>query len=474
MSQPIIIQGGMGVAVSGWRLARAVAQLGQLGVVSGAILAVVFARRLQAGDASGQMRRAMEHFPLRGVAERVLENYFVSGGKAPAAPFAGTTMPTLRPGAGLVELMVAANFTEVFLAKEGHAGLVGINLLEKVQLPTLPSLYGAMLAGVDYVLMGAGIPRAIPGVLDRFARGEAANLKVDVEGARPARNSCPLSIRALSVTAPPPPLRRPQFLAIVSSATLAIDARPQIKRPRRRLRHRGPHRRRPQRPAPRSAALNARGEPVYGVRDQVDHARFRDGLPFWLAGGFGSRENWRRRAPRRRGHPGRHRLRLLRRVRPRPRAETRACQLSRTGGARVFTDPLASPTGFPFKVMQMEGTLSGADQYACRERICDLGYLRQAYRKPDGTLGYRCAAEPVADFVRKGGDPAATPGRKCLCNALVSTAAFGQVRADGAGEGALITAGDDVANLVRYLPPDRDSYSAADVVQYLLADAPPA
>ena len=167
MSQPIIIQGGMGVAVSGWRLARAVARLGQLGVVSGALLAVVFARRLQAGDAGGQMRSAMEHFPLPGVAERVLDNYYVPGGKAPDAPFASTAMPTLKPGAGFVELTVAANFAEVFLAKAGHAGPVGINLLEKIQLATLPSLYGAMLADVDYVLMGAGIPRAIPGALER-------------------------------------------------------------------------------------------------------------------------------------------------------------------------------------------------------------------------------------------------------------------------------------------------------------------
>jgi NAD(P)H-dependent flavin oxidoreductase YrpB (nitropropane dioxygenase family) len=57
---------------------------------------------------------------------------------------------------------ILANFVEVFLAKEDHAGVVGINLLTKVQMPNLPSLYGAMLAGVDYVIMGAGIPREIP------------------------------------------------------------------------------------------------------------------------------------------------------------------------------------------------------------------------------------------------------------------------------------------------------------------------
>jgi NAD(P)H-dependent flavin oxidoreductase YrpB (nitropropane dioxygenase family) len=139
----------MGVAVSGWKLARAVSTSGQLGVVSGTGLAIVFARHLQLGDATGRLRHALHHFPVPGVADRVLAQYFIPGGKAPAAPFKNAALPTLQPGAALVELTVAANFVEVFLAKEGHAGWVGINYLEKMQLPTLPSLYGAMLAGAD-------------------------------------------------------------------------------------------------------------------------------------------------------------------------------------------------------------------------------------------------------------------------------------------------------------------------------------
>ena len=65
MAHPVIIQGGMGVAVSGWRLARAVAQAGQLGVVSGTALASVFARQLQLGDPGGHLTRAAARFPLR-------------------------------------------------------------------------------------------------------------------------------------------------------------------------------------------------------------------------------------------------------------------------------------------------------------------------------------------------------------------------------------------------------------------------
>src|SRR6478735_5948030 len=98
MSHPVIIQGGMGVAVSNWRLARAVSRLGELGVVSGTLLAVILARRLQAGDLDGDMRRALEHFPLRDVAERVIAEHFVPGGKSPGMSFALSPLPALQLG----------------------------------------------------------------------------------------------------------------------------------------------------------------------------------------------------------------------------------------------------------------------------------------------------------------------------------------------------------------------------------------
>jgi nitronate monooxygenase len=180
---PCIIQGGMGVAVSGWPLSRAVSLQGHLGVVSGTALDAVLVRRLQLGDQGGHLRRAFERFPRQDIAERVWQLYFIEGGKRSDKSFKSKPMPGLRLHKALQELVVLANFCEVFLAKEGHGGPVGINLLEKVQLMTLPSLFGAMLAGVDYVLMGAGIPRAIPGALDRLAALEPAELAVDVAGA---------------------------------------------------------------------------------------------------------------------------------------------------------------------------------------------------------------------------------------------------------------------------------------------------
>ena len=77
---------------------------------------------------------------------------------------------------------------------------------------------------------------------------------------------------------------------------------------------------------------------------------------------------------------------------------------ARTARPTGLHRPGASPTGFPFKVLELPATLSEAEVYEQRTRVCDLGYLRQAYRTEDGTVGYRCAAEPVADYVAKGGD----------------------------------------------------------------------
>jgi nitronate monooxygenase len=470
MSHPTIVQGGMGVGVSDWRLARTVSQLGQLGVVSGALLAVVFLRRLQAGDPSGAMRHALEHFPVPSVAERVIEEYFVPGGKAPSEAFHLSALPALRPGPALVELIVTANFAEVFLAKEGHRGLVGINLLEKVQLTTLPSLFGAMLANVDYVLMGAGIPRAIPGVLDQFAAGTLAELRIDADGALPGEEFVStLDPRAFCGDRLPA-LKRPQFLAIVASATLAITlARKSTGQVNGFVIEgdvAGGHNAPPRGPL----QLTAEGEPIYGPRDVPDLEKFRAlGLPFWLAGAYARPE--RLAEATREGAAGIQvgtAFAFCDESGIEPGLKRQVCELVKMGHASVFTDPLASPTGFPFKVLQMPDTLSETASYEARERFCDLGYLRQSYRRPDGTLGHRCAAEPVADYVRKGGAAEDTAGRKCLCNGLMTNTGFGQIRSNGASELPLLTAGNDVAQLARFLKPGADSYTAADVVAYLL------
>ena len=468
MQFPTIIQGGMGVAVSNWQLARAVSRLGELGVISGTMLAVILARRLQEGDPEGDMRRALEHFPIPGVAERVLADHYLPGGRLPGTPFKLTPMTTLQPGPALTELTVAANFVEVYLAKQGHPGVVGINLLEKVQLATLPSLYGAMLADVDYVLMGAGIPRAIPGALDRFAAGEAAELKIDVTGAQSGEEFYTKFDPATLWRQPPSVLTRPKFLAIVSSATLALTL---AKKSNGRVdgfvvegEVAGGHNAPPRGPM----QLSPGGEPVYGPRDVPVLVKIRElGLPFWLAGSYARPEKLAEAL--RLGATGIQVgtvFAFCEESGVDPALKREAIRASRAGTARVFTDPAASPTGFPFKVVGLPGTLSEPEVYAARERNCDLGGLREVYRKADGSLGYRCPAEPVDAYVRKGGLAADTVGRKCLCNGLAATVGFGQAR-QGVAEPPLLTAGNEVSDLARLVPAGAEGYRAEDVVRYL-------
>jgi hypothetical protein len=130
---------------------------------------------------------------------------------------------------------------------------------------------------------------------------------------------------------------------------------------------------------------------------------------------------------------------------------------------------VASPTGFPFKVVQVEGTISEESTYQARTRICDLGYLRHAYKKENGDLGWRCPSEPIKDFLRKGGPIEETEGRKCVCNGLLANIDLGQSRKGGYEELPMLTSGDDVQNVARFLSKGGDSYHATDVLDYLLS-----
>src|SRR5690606_29574246 len=182
---PLVIQGGMGTGVSNWTLANAVSRIGQLGVVSGTVLDTILVRRLQDGDVGGHIRRAMEHFPMPEVSETVLRRYFLPDGRPAMQPYKLLPMYKQVVSTARQQMTMLANLVEGCLAKAGHCNPVGINRLTKVQMPRLASLYGAMLAGVDYVLMGAGIPRELPGVLDAFSERRAAYIKLDVEDMPP-------------------------------------------------------------------------------------------------------------------------------------------------------------------------------------------------------------------------------------------------------------------------------------------------
>ncbi|HWS37473.1 MAG TPA: nitronate monooxygenase [Actinoplanes sp.] len=463
---PWIIQGGMGVGVSGWRLARAVARTGQLGVVSGVALDVLLARRLQSGDPGGDVRRALDAFPDAAVADEIRERYFVEGGVAEGRAFRPVPRMGVLPRRTGQQLIVVANFVEVFLAKEGHGGPVGINFLEKIQLATPAAVYGAMLAGVDYVLMGAGLPTEIPALLDGLAGHRAVRIPVAVHGAKPGEEFHVGIDPAELFGAPGERLRRPKLLAIVSSATLAAYlARDVVTRPDGFVLETpvaGGHSARPR----GKLVLDDEGEPVYGPRDTIDVARVAAlGLPFWLAGGQSGPERVRdARAAGAAGVQVGTAFALCRESGVEDGLRRRLLAGAAGGDLVVHNDVRASPTGFPFKVADLSGTVADDTVYGARPRMCDLSYLRTPYRRPDGAVGYRCPAEPVDEYVRKGGTVEDTVGSRCLCNGLVATIGVGQRRPGDYTEPPLVTLGQDVSFL-KDLPAD---FTAADVVGLLL------
>jgi NAD(P)H-dependent flavin oxidoreductase YrpB (nitropropane dioxygenase family) len=465
---PHVIQGGMGMGVSGNRLARTVAMCGGLGVVSGVATDTLLARRLQDGDPTGDLRRALAAHPDQELVAATITKFFRPEGRC-GAPY----RPMLRLDVGqrraAVQLVALGAFVEVWLAKEGHSGPIGINLLEKIQTHLPATLAGAMLAGVDVVLVGAGIPANLPRLINGLAKWEPVSYPIDVaeapEGAEFFVNLDPAEV----LGRPTPQLHRPAFLAIVASHVLAqYLARDPLTRPDGFVVE-GPVAGGHNAPPRGKLTLDDDGDPIYGAADDANIDRLLAlNLPFWLAGGYGtparvdealelgaagvqvgtvfalSHES---------GFRGDVRLALRGRL--------------ADGVLRVRTDPAASPTGFPFKVAQLPGTIGETETYNKRVRECDMGYLREAYVRENGNLSYRCPAEPVDAYLRKGGKEADTVGSKCLCNGLAADIGLAQVQGEGMLEAPLVTLGADLQGASLLLAEHPEGWSAVDVVNWL-------
>lgn len=449
VERPRIIQGDLNAMVATWPLARAVAGTGQLGVVSGTLLPVITARRLQLGDPGGYLRRAFDHFPFAEVARRVWEDFFVPGGKAAEAPFAPPLQPSLEPGPALTELAVLAGFAEVFLAREGHSVPVAIHFAERARLPLLPTLYGALLAQVGGVMVAGEDADVAAGVV-RLCEGNEAGVRVRLAGL-PSESGpeCCFNPRVLASDAPSG-LPQPQVLLVGDPAELL------------------------------AAQVQAAGGPVAGVvlrqatgqslppEEELSRLRALE-LPFWVgglpataaslaavlaAGGAGLvvstpfhyceeselADDWK----------------------------VEVFERSRQAPARLAVEFTPAPVGHRVPIARIEGSAIDEQEFARRERFCDVGFFRQLYRREDGSVGYRCPGETVACHLAKGGDPEAAAAQHCFCNGMLAALGLGQVRPGVGVERPLLPAGEDLRGLARFCPPDARSFTAADVVQQLL------
>jgi NAD(P)H-dependent flavin oxidoreductase YrpB (nitropropane dioxygenase family) len=474
-SLPRVIQGGMGFAVSSYRLASEVSRAGQLGVVSGTGLDVVLARRLQDGDRGGAIRRALAAFPIPAMAARIKDRYFLPEGRAEGAEYAPIPRLAIQQSELAQELSIVGNFVEVWLAKEGHDGLVGVNYLEKLQMATPTATYGAMLAGVDYVLMGAGIPRNIPSLLNDLAEHKDVAFPIDVVGAAPGAFTVKLSPKDL-VGSAFARLKRPKFLAIVSAHILATYlARDEHARPDGFVVE-GPTAGGHNAPPRGKLVLDETGQPVFGPRDDADISEVAAcGLPFWLAGGLGTPEGLMdSEAQGAAGVQVGTLFALSEDSGLDPEIRDTLVAEAREGTLKVRTDRLASPTGFPFKVALVEGSQSDPEVLAARPRLCDIGFLVTAYQVREGKAGYRCPAEPVKIFESKGGNPEETAGRVCLCNALTANVGLPQHREDGYTEKALVTLGTDLEGCHRLSKLYPAGWSARQALDWIIGALPSA
>jgi NAD(P)H-dependent flavin oxidoreductase YrpB (nitropropane dioxygenase family) len=280
----------MGVAVSHWRLAQTVARSGGIGVISGVGPDLLVARMLQDGDPGGHVRRVLAGYPDQDLVDKTMSRFYRDGGREPGVAYRPIPKLDLNQKMDAVRLTALGTFVQVALAKEGHDGVVGMNLLEKVQIWTPAALLGAMLADVDVLLVGAGVPSHLPRLLDGLARLDPITLPIDVTGAR-ADDSFTITLDPRDVVPGlSEPLKRPAFLAIISAHVLAAYlARSEETRPDGFViegptagGHNAP---------PRRLEIDETGQVVYGPRDVVDLDKVAaTGLPYWLAGGYGTPE----------------------------------------------------------------------------------------------------------------------------------------------------------------------------------------
>lgn len=472
-SLPAIIQGGMGIGVSTWHLARRVAERGEIGVISGTAIDSVVVRELQDGDPHNR-RRVLERYPDDEIVTHLLDRFYRPEGRDENEPYDLLPIHRFNPMTRSQRILAAATFAEVELAKDGHDGLVGMNLMAKLKRYSLPAIYGAMLADVDFIFIGAGIPLEEAKQIPKLAAGAPGSLRLDVNTSQldNSEQSYEIQFDPKDILSTPPTLDAPAFFPIISSDVLAriMDA----KLPDDRVDgwivegpiaggHNAP---------PRNKEYDENDTPIYGERDMADLETIK-GLdkPFYLAGGYGSPEGLQYALDV--GATGIQvgSLFSLTDESGYPENMTRALIRGiHTGEVTVQTDGRVSPTGFPFKVLTLSNTLAESERFQRRPRMCDLGYLRTPYVDSKGRLLGRCPAEPVEDYKRKGGDAEKTEGRGCLCNALMANIGLPQHR-DGYTELPLLTGGDALMNLPLGSIAE-PHYGADDVIDYLYGETP--
>jgi nitronate monooxygenase len=508
-----LIQGGMGVYISHWKLARAAA-LSKPGIVAGTVsgtaLNIVYSRMLQLGDPGGHIKQAFQALDSicgLDMGKRVYERYYIDGGKKSSVTYKqsimshvrfenGTSQIAMPAGEGmhpvrlildddLIELFIASAFAEVWLAKKGHNGLIFINFLRKIELPLIYSIFGAMLAGVDGVVMGAGNPDGFPQICSMLSQYKEVIMEPAVLY-KEVGEKFYLSFnpkKYFSTMSSAPSLKRPVFLAIVSLEDLATALAKSESEPPDGLiienYKAGGHNANPIGPLKKDNL----DQPIYGEKDVADLNVIKNiGLPFWLGGGFDSRLKLQEALnagangiqagsiyafAEESGMSADHHETILRKFK------------NGNDDKSIVRTTMFSPTGFAFKVAFLDGTLSDQIVYEKRRRVCDMGVLHQiGLDKPDEKgmrrIFHRCSAAPVELFVKNRGLIRNTEERRCICNGLIAGMGCAQVVKDIDGiltvEPSIITLGENLDGVRRMSDNGNHQYNCADIASDILGD----
>ena len=171
----------MGVAVSSWPLARCGHGCGwtKWELCPYGALMSVFAARLQLGDPGGGSRQPLAAFPYPAMAKLNSWTPFTSPAASHPTSFSPLSIAEPHSLDEQLELLVAANFVEVYLAKVVTTGRWGSTSLEKIQTPLLPSLLMCDVGRRRLRLNGAGIPRD-PRDSDRLSDGQPCTMRLDI------------------------------------------------------------------------------------------------------------------------------------------------------------------------------------------------------------------------------------------------------------------------------------------------------
>lgn len=445
------VLGGMGVDISSKYLAGTVAGLGGAGTLSETGGAIRLARMLQDGDPDGHIHESLVQFPNQNMVDYVYEKYYLPDGKRPMRrAFKYRPVPKyflenkVVEGLGVAEvemLTVLDAFEQVVTARrisQGN-GILGVNGLGKIPMPMSAALYGAMLAGAEYTVRGAGVRTDVPDVIETLYNGNPVDYEVKVDYAQPGSPHKNAAVHFDPAPYGGQPKSRPEFWAIagtIGGAQAYLDG---------------------------GADVIVREDRVAGghnmperIKEDPIEAFIALDAPIILAGGVARMGLKRAVELGAAGIQVGSLFAVSRESGMAPAERGKAISLALQDRLEITDDTEVSPTGYPFRTANIPLTAVDPKTDGLMSRECPLSVLHTPFENAHGAVEYRCAADTVEKALPKFRGPKALAkvmGARCLCRVLFASSGKGQINSQtGERDVSLVTLGatapDDIRDIV--------------------------